>query len=76
MSLRNTRIADIASLAVERAAFAYHDGRDMTGFVDGTANPPTRLAPHVAMAPPGSPGEGGCTCSSCAGSTTSPPSAA
>ena len=31
----------------------------MTGFVDGTANPPTRLAPHVAMVAPGTPGEGG-----------------
>jgi putative iron-dependent peroxidase len=32
----------------------------MTGFIDGTANPPTRLAPHVAMVPAGRPGEGGC----------------
>jgi putative iron-dependent peroxidase len=53
-------VADVASLAAERAAFTYHDGRDMTGFVDGTANPPTRLAPHVAMVPPGLPGTGGC----------------
>lgn len=53
-------VADVASLAAEQPAFVYHDGRDMTGFVDGTANPPTRLAPQVAMVPPGRPGEGGC----------------
>lgn len=53
-------VADVASLAAEQPAFTYHDGHDMTGFVDGTANPPTRLAPHVAMVPPGRPGQGGC----------------
>jgi putative iron-dependent peroxidase len=53
-------VADVASLAAEQPAFTYHDGRDMTGFLDGTANPPTRLAPHVAMVPPGLPGQGGC----------------
>ncbi len=53
-------VADVASLAAEQPAFTYHDGRDMTGFVDGTANPPTRLAPQVAMVPPGRPGQGGC----------------
>ena len=53
-------VADVASLAAEQPAFAYHDGHDMTGFIDGTANPPTRLAPHVAMVAAGRPGEGGC----------------
>jgi putative iron-dependent peroxidase len=53
-------VADVASLAAEQPAFTYHDGRDMTGFVDGTANPPTRLAPRIAMVPPGRPGQGGC----------------
>ena len=53
-------VADVASLAAEQPAFAYPDGHDMTGFIDGTANPPTRLAPHVAMVPAGRPGEGGC----------------
>ena len=52
-------VADVAQLVAEQPAFPYHDGHDMTGFVDGTANPPTRLAPHVAMVPPGAPGEGG-----------------
>jgi porphyrinogen peroxidase len=52
-------VGDVAALADERPAFTYHDGLDMTGFIDGTANPPTRLAPRVAMIPPGTPGEGG-----------------
>jgi putative iron-dependent peroxidase len=52
-------VADVASLASERGAFIYHDGRDITGFVDGTANPPTRRAAQVALVPPGEPGEGG-----------------
>jgi porphyrinogen peroxidase len=54
-----TAVADVAALAAERAAFTYHDGRDMTGFIDGTANPPIRHAPEVALAPPGTPGQGG-----------------
>ncbi|MDX6548000.1 MAG: porphyrinogen peroxidase [Gaiellales bacterium] len=52
-------VAPVAALVAERAAFTYHDGLDMTGFIDGTANPPTRLAPGVAMIPPGAPGQGG-----------------
>ena len=52
-------VSDVAELVAEQPGFPYHDGRDMTGFVDGTANPPTRLAPHVALVPPGRPGEGG-----------------
>jgi putative iron-dependent peroxidase len=52
-------VAEVASLAAERPAFTYHDGHDMTGFIDGTANPPTRRAPEVVMVPLGEPGEGG-----------------
>jgi putative iron-dependent peroxidase len=52
-------VDEVASLAAERPAFTYHDGHDMTGFIDGTANPPTRRAPEVAMVPLGQPGEGG-----------------
>ena len=40
-------------------AAPYHDGRDITGFVDGTANPPIRRAADVAIVPPGQPGAGG-----------------
>jgi putative iron-dependent peroxidase len=52
-------VSSVAAVASERPAFTYHDGRDMTGFVDGTANPTTRRAPRVALIPPGRPGEGG-----------------
>ncbi len=52
-------VSDVARLAAERTGFAYRDGRDMTGFVDGTANPPIRRAADVALVPPGEPGEGG-----------------
>jgi porphyrinogen peroxidase len=52
-------IDDIARLAAEQPAFTYHSGRDLTGFVDGTANPPIRRAAEVALVPPGEPGEGG-----------------
>lgn len=54
-----TAVADVAVVAHEQEAFTYGGGRDMTGFVDGTANPPVRLAADVAMVPPGLPGEGG-----------------
>jgi putative iron-dependent peroxidase len=52
-------VADVAELAAEQAGFTYHEGRDETGFVDGTANPPLRRAGDVALVPPGQPGEGG-----------------
>lgn len=52
-------IGDVAQLAAERAGFTYRDGRDMTGFIDGTANPSWRRAADVALVPPGEPGAGG-----------------
>jgi putative iron-dependent peroxidase len=52
-------VADVASLAAEQPGFTYHEGRDETGFVDGTANPPVRRAAEVALVPPGEPGQGG-----------------
>jgi putative iron-dependent peroxidase len=54
-----TAVDDVALVAAERACFTYRDGRDLTGFVDGTENPPIRLAPDVALVPPGQPGAGG-----------------
>jgi porphyrinogen peroxidase len=50
---------DVAVLADEQPAFVYRDNRDMTGFQDGTANPPLHKAPGVALVPSGEPGEGG-----------------
>jgi putative iron-dependent peroxidase len=52
-------LRDVATLADEQPAFVYRDSRDMTGFIDGTANPEPLDAPGVALVPPGLPGEGG-----------------
>ena len=49
----------VARVAAEQPAFTYRDGRDITGFIDGTANPPVRRAAEVALVPPGLPGAGG-----------------
>ena len=46
-------------LAAEQAGFTYHEGRDETGFVDGTANPPVRRAADAALVPLGQVGEAG-----------------
>ena len=52
-------VSDVAELVAEQQGFTYRDSRDLTGFVDGTANPPIRQAADVALIPPGEPGEGG-----------------
>jgi putative iron-dependent peroxidase len=52
-------VRDVATLAAEQPAFVYRDSRDLTGFIDGTANPEPLDAPGVALIPPGLPGEYG-----------------
>jgi len=52
-------VRDVAQLASEHSCFVYRDSRDLTGFIDGTANPDPLAAPEVALVPPGSPGAGG-----------------
>jgi porphyrinogen peroxidase len=52
-------VAEAADLAEEQDGFTYRDGRDMTGFIDGTANRQVRQAAEVAIVPPGRPGAGG-----------------
>ena len=52
-------VAGAASVAAERPGFTYRDGRDITGFIDGTANPQARNAADVALIPRGLAGEGG-----------------
>jgi len=47
------------SLRRETTSFVYLDSRDLTGFVDGTANPGAEEAPGVALVPEGEPGVGG-----------------
>jgi putative iron-dependent peroxidase len=53
-------LAPVAELRLDQPCFVYQDSRDLTGFVDGTANPHIEQAPAVAMVPAGEPGAGGC----------------
>ena len=52
-------LAPLAILALEVAGWTYKENRDLTGFIDGTENPPLSEAPEVALVPDGSPGAGG-----------------
>jgi putative iron-dependent peroxidase len=52
-------IAAVAHLASEQVAFVHRDSRDLTGFLDGTANPTLLEAPMAALVPDGQPGAGG-----------------
>lgn len=49
----------VAAVAQEVAGFAYHDSRDLTGFIDGTENPVLEEAFTVATIADGNPGAGG-----------------
>ena len=51
-------LAPALVVAEDQVGFAYRDGRDLTGFVDGTANPLPADAPGVALVAAG-PGAGG-----------------
>jgi putative iron-dependent peroxidase len=48
----------VATLADETTGWTYHHHRDLTGFVDGTENPPLGLAPSYAVVQSGA-GAGG-----------------
>jgi len=52
-------IEGVAELASEQVAFVHRDSRDLTGFIDGTANPSLLDAPIAALVPDGQPGAGG-----------------
>jgi porphyrinogen peroxidase len=52
-------IDEVALVATDRPAFVHRDSRDLTGFIDGTANPSTLEAPAAALIPDGRPGAGG-----------------
>jgi putative iron-dependent peroxidase len=52
-------IETVATLASEQVAFVHRDSRDLTGFIDGTANPTLLEAPTAALVPDGEPGAGG-----------------
>jgi putative iron-dependent peroxidase len=46
-------------LELEQPGFVYRDSRDLTGFIDGTANPQAEERFEVALVPDGEPGAGG-----------------
>jgi porphyrinogen peroxidase len=52
-------ITEVAELASEQVAFVHRDSRDLTGFIDGTANPAIADAPAAALVADGQPGAGG-----------------
>ena len=54
-----TALAPVAALKAEQACFVYRDSRDLTGFIDGTENPPVEAAYDVALVPDGEAGAGG-----------------
>ena len=42
-------LAPVADLRLSQPCFVYKDSRDLTGFVDGTANPRIEEAAEVAL---------------------------
>jgi putative iron-dependent peroxidase len=52
-------LRDVATLADETVGWSYHRDLDLTGFIDGTENPPLSVAPGKVLVPAGSPGAGG-----------------
>ena len=52
-------LSTVATLEVDCPTFVYHDSRDLTGFIDGSANPTPAEAAVAACIPAGRPGEGG-----------------
>ncbi len=54
-----TVLAPVATLAAEQPCFVYRDSRDLTGFIDGTENPPVEAAHEVAIVPDLERGAGG-----------------
>lgn len=52
-------LAPVARVHAEHPGFTYQRSQDLTGFEDGTENPPVDEAVEVAVVPDGQPGEGG-----------------
>jgi putative iron-dependent peroxidase len=52
-------LAPYATLEREQRGWSYHHSRDLTGFEDGTENPPLDEAPEIALIADGKPGAGG-----------------
>ncbi len=64
-------LAPVAELAAEQPCFVYRDSRDLTGFIDGTENPPVEDAFDVALVPDGGPARAAPSCWRRSGCTTS-----
>jgi porphyrinogen peroxidase len=52
-------LREVAVLAEETTGWSYHHDLDLTGFMDGTENPPLSEAPSMILVPDGAPGKGG-----------------
>jgi putative iron-dependent peroxidase len=52
-------MAGVATLGLDEKGFKYHDSRDLTGFIDGTANPKEEAARAAALVSDDAPGAGG-----------------
>jgi putative iron-dependent peroxidase len=52
-------MAPVAGLDLDVPGFVYRDSRDLTGFIDGTANPKGEAARDAALIPQGAAGAGG-----------------
>jgi putative iron-dependent peroxidase len=50
------QLEGVATLVHETRGWTYKDSRDLTGFIDGTKNPPWTLAPSWALLPEDQPG--------------------
>lgn len=53
-----TALRGLATVAVERPCFTYQASQDLTGFEDGTENPPVDEAIELVAVPDGQPGAG------------------
>jgi porphyrinogen peroxidase len=51
-------LAPVAEPATDVTGWSYRHSRDLTGFEDGTENPPLSEAANIAVVPAGRPGEG------------------
>jgi putative iron-dependent peroxidase len=54
-----TALQGVARIADETSSWPYRGNHDLTGFIDGSENPPLSEAPEVALVPDGQPGAGG-----------------
>lgn len=52
-------LVPVADAAVDIPCFTYHDSRDLTGFIDGSANPQGKAARNAALIAADQPGAGG-----------------